>query len=437
MKITQLTIHNIGLIEDEVISINRPLIIFYGDIRQGKSTVLQSVRWCLGGSFPDDIIRHGAKEAFVELTFEGGSIRREWYVSTRGTSAGQTRARDVVFIRNGKAVQNPAHELKKLLNPFLLNQNHFAEMNELERKRFMVELFAVDTTAEDAELSLKEAEASKLRSKLDGYGEIDLTPVEAVEVGPLREELQKIRETYDAECDKVNSTNANIAQDNATIQRALDRIGNLKNEIDDLERDLDAKKQELARIKPGEKREPLAKPAKPDTTELEAKIQNSAAQNVRAEQYKKNLERETQRKADETALSNATKRIKELREAKISKLKEASASTGIDGLTFSETGDFSFNGTTAGMLSTSELMTLSQKLSEKYPAGFDLSLVDRGESLGKSIYSLITHAQANERTIMATVVGDAPAKSPPEVGVWVVEQGKVKAPAPKQEGELL
>lgn len=77
------------------------------------------------------------------------------------------------------------------------------------------------------------------------------------------------------------------------------------------------------------------------------------------------------------------------------------------------------------MLSTSQLMRLSSILSGHYPDGFGLDLIDRGESLGKSIFSFIERAKAEEKTILATVVGEKPAAIPEHVGVFVVEQGKL------------
>ena len=104
MKVKQLKIVNIGMIESETIELNKPLIIFYGEIRAGKSTLLNAVRWVCGGSFPADIIRHGQTEAEIELTLENGSLRREFYRS----SDGSTRARALVFIRDGVLESNPA-----------------------------------------------------------------------------------------------------------------------------------------------------------------------------------------------------------------------------------------------------------------------------------------------------------------------------------------
>ena len=67
MKVTKLTVKNIGIIEKSCIEINKPEIVFYGEIKQGKSTLLNAVRWVCGGSVPGDIIRHGQTEASVML----------------------------------------------------------------------------------------------------------------------------------------------------------------------------------------------------------------------------------------------------------------------------------------------------------------------------------------------------------------------------------
>ena len=59
MKVTKLTVQNIGIIADAVVEINKPEIVFYGDIKQGKSTLLNAVRWVCGGHGTGDGDRCG------------------------------------------------------------------------------------------------------------------------------------------------------------------------------------------------------------------------------------------------------------------------------------------------------------------------------------------------------------------------------------------
>ena len=94
---------------------------------------------------------------------------------------------------------------------------------------------------------------------------------------------------------------------------------------------------------------------------------------------------------------------------------------------FDETGDFTYDGTQAGMLSTSQLMQLSSELSALYPEGLGVELLDGAESLGKSVFEFVNRAKAENKTILATIVGERPAKVPENIGVFVVEEGKVVA----------
>ena len=96
---------------------------------------------------------------------------------------------------------------------------------------------------------------------------------------------------------------------------------------------------------------------------MDAAISEAGAQNVRAEQYKRNLATEDKRKTKAISLDAAEKTIKLKRQAKLDRLTSINDTCKIEGLKFSADGEFSFEGTTAAMLSTSQLMRLSKMLS--------------------------------------------------------------------------
>lgn len=425
MKPTKLVIKNIGKIADTTIDINKPLILFYGEIKMGKTTILNCVRWVCGGEFPDDIISHGAKEGEIELHFDGGMIGRSFYRA----KTGETKARAVVFVKNGKPVPSPVAEIKRLLNPFLLDQDFLRNKSELERKQYFAELFQVDTAALDTELFNSQREAQSLRAKISGYGEIDLTKVASVDVAVSQAQLARINATHDESCDKVDSDNETIRTHNAEYDRSEGAGIALKTEISRLKRELDEKENLLRDndlwLNKNPKRQLKTKPAKPDTSVLEKQIQEAGATNVRAEQYQANVARAKAKTADETALSAMEKRQREIKAEKQAKLKTISSTCGIDGLEFDEAGNFIYDGTTAGMISDSQIMRLSSELSALYPDGFGLDLIDRAESLGKSIFEFVDKAKAENKSILATIVGERPATVPENVGVFVVEGGKI------------
>lgn len=456
MKLKTLTLKNVGIITDATIPINQPLILFYGEIRQGKTTLLNAIRWVCGGEFPQDIIRHGQDEASIELAFENGCINRSFY---RSNGKGEVKSRAVSFVRDGKLVPSPVGELKKFLNPFLLDQDHLRNISELERKRFLADLFAVDTTTEDDELAQAEKTASELRAELRGYGAVDLTPVESVDVtllqskvaeikaevginrATLETELAELTGKHETECESIDRANESARMHNNAVQQSESRRDGVESEIKTLESRLAKLKKSLTDIKIDEKLEIKARPEAPNTTTLkdairncvpdtaaiDKQIQDAGAQNERARQYATNLNRHRVKIEKEKSLSELEATCRKIRSEKISKLETVSETCGVPGLKFDEDGNFSYHATSAGMLSTSQIMELSSELSSLYPPGLGVEILDRAESLGKSIFSFVERATANKTTILATIVGEKPAKIPDHIGVFVVDGGSVKS----------
>lgn len=425
MKVLSLQISNLGLVESEVIQLDKPLVLFYGEVRQGKSTILNAVRYAFGGAFPADIIRHGQKEAFVQLNFAGGYVRREFYRATDG----EIKSRPITFQQDGKMVSRPVEALKKFLNPFLLDQDHLVRMTELERKKYFAELFNVDTTTLDTEAATAAEQARQLRAKVSGYGDLDLTVVSPVDANALKGELAAIREKHSLALVDLQKINGVREAQNKEVDEVLESRNSWAKHIEFYEQKLTEAREGFHKtqgwLAGHAKQELLPTPPAPDTSALEARISEAAATNVRAEQYQKNLARDNQRKADEQQVRTLEDRQRAIRDQKIAALKALSDKCGVPGLAFDEDGQFSFEGVSAGMLSTSQLMRLSSLLSALYPEGFGLDLIDRAESLGKSVFGFVDRAKAENKTILATIVGERPAVVPAEVGVFVVEGGKL------------
>lgn len=543
MKITKLEIQNLGMIEDMVIPIDKPLVLFYGSIRQGKTTILNAVKWCFGGAFPDDIIRHGQNEARVKLSFENGSVERTWYRQNDGG----IKARDIVLVIDGEVKKRPVTLLQSMINPFLLDQDHFRKMNETDRRRYLVELFDVDTKDIDAELTKTEQAARDLRAIVKAYGSIDITPVkkpdlegaqaalefakqrhkqsledvkaelkaledsEAKRKATLRLEIDARRSAYDQLLHEIRERNKKADEQRARRLELTTSIDNCESEIKRLESEIQRWQQKLdhertALLALGTieyTKEPLVpdyselqkqfddrvhqgasgsglfrttgvirlipncrsnstieyikEPLAPDYSELqkqidddsvfksqreamltrlstpanvgvqEAMLEQAREQMQRYNGYQEKLQRLESRKQHEEALAIQESKIKDLREAKVKKLDSYSDETKVPGLKFSEDGGFVYNGTAAGMLSTSQIMELSTKLEALYPEGIGVTLIDRGESLGTSIFDYINEAKRDNKAILATVVGDKPATMPDEASVWVVSDGRLES----------
>ncbi len=446
MKVKKLVIKNIGLIADTAIDLNKPLILFYGELMQGKTTLLNSVKWVFGGSYPSDIIRHGQAEASVTLEFDNGSITREWYRSKDGL---KTNDRPIVFVLDGKPVKRPVDEIKKFLNPYLLDNEYLKRMGETDRKAYFTQLFSVDTSEIDREQALIEAEGRDLRATIKAYGEIDTTEVKLLDTEESKSllnsiqnahknavlgwELKKdgIRKNYEQRVKVVNHENTQAALRAGEIKGANERIATAQVEIarqttiikdTELWMKLNPPLETLPALPQPEFPE---KPEAPDTSALETTIQQGEANKVLYEAYQERLVRVAKKQADEKRLADIETKWRENKKKKIAKLKEIDTG-GIKALSFDENGNFTYEGVQAGMLSTSQIMRLSGELSSLYPQGFGLELIDRAESLGKSIFGFIERAQREEKSILATIVGEKPAEVPEHVGVFVVEKGEIK-----------
>jgi len=380
-------------------------------------------RW----GFPRRYYPAWGKRGNILLELDNGSISREFYKSKDGS----TNARPIAFVRDGKPVKKPVDEIKKFLNPFLLDQDYLRKMTETERKAYFVELFGVDTGEIDQQYAKVESEARDLRAKIKGYGEIDLTEVKFIEIEPIRQKLVEIRAKYQQSLDENEMRNRAIVSLNAKIIDGKADIEVWDKEIKELEAkliDLRNRRSDMfAWVKENPLKEEIRRPDPPDTLIFESQISEAAANQVRYEQYQKNLKRAKDKTADEKTVSELEAKQRELKKEKIAKLIKIGETSGIKTLSFDETGNFVYEETSAGMLSGSQVMKLSEELSNLYPKDLGIGLIDRAESLGKSVFLLIDRAKEEEKTILATVVGEVPAKIPEDVGVWIVENGGLKS----------
>jgi len=160
MKIKYIEIENIGIIPKEKIVIDQPLVLFFGKPMQGKTTILNGIKYALGNKFPADILRHGTDKGYIKINFDNSSIRRDFYRAKDGT----IKAKKIVYILNGELQDKPADAIKQFLNPYILDQNFFINMKELDQKRYLIELFDADTSEIDSEIKTTDEAAKLLRA---------------------------------------------------------------------------------------------------------------------------------------------------------------------------------------------------------------------------------------------------------------------------------
>ena len=408
----RIIIKNIGLISDADIVLDKPLNIFVGEIKQGKTTILNCIKWSCGGYFPSDILKHGTANGFVKLEFENETVERKFFIDNKGN----TDAKPIDYYIDNKLQKAPVKKLKEKFNPFQLNQNYFTDMNAIDKRRFLVDHFNVDTAKEDKELLELKTKGLELRAEVDNFIPLQLKEVKAVD------EKELIKQKEDIDLHNTTQKNTKIAKDSLVENQRLINL-----DIEDMEFKLKLAKEEIekhkiaiAEIKPIQDPKP--------TTEIEQQIQEAKLTNYKASEYDKAIllegDKVTANQEKRQKLDKVGQDYKSTEKEKQNKLIEANKTHGIEGLVFIAGGNFTYENTSSEMLSTSQQAQLSSALQTGYPDAFKFESIDQGESLGYSIYDLIDKMKEEEKTALVTVVGFAPKKSE-DVNVFVVDEGKV------------
>ena len=462
MKIKELKIKNLRKISDATLEFNKPLICLYGEVEQGKTTFLDAIKILFSSGFPNDLIQHGKKDAEIILTLENGVISRSFYIDKNG----ETKGRALNAIVENKKLK--ASDLKKMFNPFQLNQDFLKEMTNLERKKFFIDLFNVDTSDIDVNILQKEQEAKNLRIEIRSFGEIDLTEIEKPNLQELQEKEQSEKERLNKIVISNHAKNAKlkanwqIENDNhlkeiqifnkkqSEILRKRKDTTTLALKITDAIFDFNKftgtnlfENSEIAldefidNMDLPEEQKKLTQLPEPeyidekqgcDTSMLEkiqTQISDAKVNELKYNNYLQNVEKQKQKEQKQKELSSTENDIRELRKQKISKLSKYGKE--IKGLSFNQNGDLTFENTINDNLSTSQIVRLGSLLSKLYPNSLlDLELIDRGESLGKKIWEFIDKAEKEQKTILASIVGEKPAETPEKVGVFIVENGNLK-----------
>jgi len=432
MKLLKIEIKGIAKHADTTIVIDKPLTIIFGDVEQGKTTVLNVVRWGLGCIVPDKVVKEGCTEGDIFLTFDNATSHRSFYVNKEGSEV----ARPLEYIEGGRKINEPIKYLKTKINPFLLDNEYFMKMTATEQMRFFVALFGIDTSAENKTLTTYEELNKSLRSEIKGIGEIIPVVVAKPDLDALKAEKEVVDKANRETKEKFEKDQREVAERTQIRMGASSTVEDYKAKTVRLEAEITAIRAQIAEIElemHNKKQFLLAYPELPaveppvyaPTAEIDEKISNAKVDELKYNKWKEDVLRLKAKTDKEQELKDGEALVKETRAAKIAKLESFSDKTGIEELKFVE-GGYTYQGTAFDMLSTSARMDLSDKLSALFPSDFDIDLIDRAESLGrKNLINLGEIAAKGKRTIIATVVSDELSIDDANIGVFKVEDGNV------------
>lgn len=435
MKPTKLTIKNIGCIKYVEIPLNTPMVKLYGEIQNGKTTILNAVKWVTGSKLPTDLIRHGESEASIRIDYEKGDyIERSFYINSKN----ETKARPVTFIKDGVAVEKPSDVLKKLSGGFMADQDAFNKLSIDDKKKYFTNILGLDTEAEDSKIDEVVRAAKDLRKKIKDVGKVVVPepmeePQKPTELLNLRKEIEERNAAKTTKYVSLIRSREDVVSAKAKIdaERELKqkRLEELKAQFLSIKEEGERIKAELAADQEDYELGAVEEPELESTDEIDEKINTISEQAQKYEEYlnlKRLAEEVEQQKAE---LKELEKNKKLAEKQKADKLIALNGSHGIDGLVFHGDGTITYKDTALDMLSTSQQFNLSYELAMKQSNELGILPIDRAESLGRSIDDYVKHAVSNNLTVLATIVGSYPAESTEEKGVFVVSHGTVHEPS--------
>lgn len=207
-------------------------VIFSGNSLQGKTTVLQAIRWCFTGGDDDFIVRTGKNTCEVILHCDN-HVR----IERRLTRGGKNKL--FVYVKE-MPIEKPQMALNKNYNPFLFGPTDLLAMKPKELNEFIAEALS-------KRLKLTDEQISKFSLE-----EIDR---EALDVDPV----QAITKHYDDLYSKRTEINRTVKSLEAKATVKLDKpctkkeIDEFETQVETIKKALDAAKENNTRIEVGKK----------------------------------------------------------------------------------------------------------------------------------------------------------------------------------------
>lgn len=311
VRIISLEFEHLKRVDEVHLEIGDALTVIGGDNAQGKSSILDGIKWCLGGDRfkPSKPVKDGEEPGTQKVTLSNG-----WIVERYGKN-GSLR----VTTKDGRMGGQTL--LKEFIGQFALDLQSFMDMTDKEKAKELLKLIGVDLTELDElertkyqERTEAGASAKRLKAYADGLTKHADAPAEEVSVGDLTAKVQ---------AGLTHNQNGQRAKQLADDM--LVAINGMESEVKELEAQLEKRLRELAAMKDRKKVLDVdVKAFKPvDIASLQQQMAEAETINrmVRDNQKYESAQMEAAVAADAHAALEVE--ISEIREARMSMLSEA------------------------------------------------------------------------------------------------------------------
>lgn len=327
MKIVKLKAKNIKKLKEVEIEPNQNLVLVTGKNRNGKTSLLDSILYALGGAkaIPDKPISKGEKDAYVDLDLGDYKIHRSF--TENGTYL-KVKNKDGMEFSKSQSI------LDKMVNKLYFNPLGFMDKQGKEQKEIVLKALGVDLSEENKqyeetyeERKLVGRERKKAKAKLS---DMDKPSKEFLNKDKVSvSNLMKEREEISTKLNKAERTNNTITEEqseidklNKEIEELKARIANKYNEIDEIKHSIKQQKEELNNYNTEELRKKKGK--------IENDIENAEEINNKINEAHKYKEvKQTYEESDEE-YKNLSLKLEEIEVNKSLKLRKANLPDKLD-----------------------------------------------------------------------------------------------------------
>lgn len=430
MKIVKLKAENIKRLTAIEITPEGNVVTIGGKNGAGKSSVLDSIAYALGGKelVPTEPIRKGELRAEISVDLGDIVVTRKF---SRKKPEHQASSTLVVKSKEGTTYSAPQTMLDELLGDLSFDPMDFCMHSKKEQRELLAEMVGYDSEEIDsaiAEATIQRREFKKrhdiVKGKLSGCVRHDVTPNELIPVDSVSDsmlEAERIRQQKnDAERhvlelgnEKTNCENSmrywaeEIEKAEALLKKSTDMHLQAARQLEKCDKEI----VEASRL--------ANEIVVPDVDELRQKITNIEEHNKKIASNKGYDELERQRLEWETETAKATLKIDKLREDKAIKLENINYP--IEGLSLEEDGVYWY-GLPFEQASTSERMRVSVAIGLALNPDLKILLVRDGSNLDTHSLKAIQE-QAKDADAQLWIERVAESKD----GVQVfIEEGELK-----------
>ncbi len=417
MRIIKLESENIKRLQAVEISPQGHMVTIGGKNAQGKSSVLDSIAYALGGkrAVCDRPIREGQDRARVICELDDLVVTRSFTRAGGGTLT--------VSNKDGARFTSPQKILDSLTGKLTFDPLEFCRMEPRDQLETLKGLVGLDFAEQDRkrqdlydERTQVNRDIKRARAGLEAMPEHEDAPEAELSVADLMAELKLRQEQNRENQDKRDD----LQKLEARITKGHDYILDLQNQIDELQRKLESAQthleeleenrlelqDEVLGLEDNDEQEILEQMESVET--INRKVQERISRE-KAERELNDLEAESQR---------LTRGIQDLDQAKSEALHEARFP--VDGLTFDESGVF-FNGLPFSQASQAEQLRVSVAMGFAMNPKLKVLLVRDGSLLDEhSLQTLSELAGENDGQVWVERVGEG------EECSVIIEDGMVR-----------